>query len=199
MTKFNNAKDALANGEKFFESLVPCKRNHESRIRRIEVKNRWVSGRCVECEKESLERYKNKDDYAQRRQKTVKKWKPKQAEYSKEWKARKDIERPFYNLLSSIKSRATSRGIPFDLDEEYLASIIPPDAICPITLRKMVRGKKGTNKANWMSVDRIVPALGYTKGNVAIISHAANAMKQDCSDPAVFRRLADWIDHKNKY
>jgi hypothetical protein len=45
-----------------------------------------------------------------------------------------------------------------------------------------------------MSLDRIKPELGYVLGNIAIISHLANTIKQNCTDPEVFRRLADYVE-----
>jgi hypothetical protein len=47
------------------------------------------------------------------------------------------------------------------------------------------------------SIDRAVPELGYTQGNVSIISYKANTIKNNCTNPAVFRRLADWIEKNN--
>ena len=46
------------------------------------------------------------------------------------------------------------------------------------------------------SIDRIIPSLGYVPGNVAVISLAANRIKSDCTDPAVFRRVADWLEEQ---
>lgn len=47
---------------------------------------------------------------------------------------------------------------------------------------------------NSPTLDKLNPTLGYVKGNVAIISHLANSMKQNVTDPAAFRRLADWLE-----
>ena len=46
------------------------------------------------------------------------------------------------------------------------------------------------------SLDRQIPKLGYVQGNVAVISHKANSLKNDCTDPSVFRRLADWMESR---
>jgi len=39
-------------------------------------------------------------------------------------------------------------------------------------------------------------SLGYVPGNIAVISHFANTMKQNCTDSEVFRRLADYLNQK---
>jgi hypothetical protein len=47
-----------------------------------------------------------------------------------------------------------------------------------------------------MTLDRIIPDLGYIRGNIAVISHRANTMKQTCTNPVVFMKLADYIEGK---
>lgn len=44
-----------------------------------------------------------------------------------------------------------------------------------------------------MSLDRIVPSLGYVPGNVAVISHRANRIKSDATADEL-RAVADWLD-----
>jgi hypothetical protein len=45
-----------------------------------------------------------------------------------------------------------------------------------------------------MSLDRIDPVLGYVQGNIAVISHLANTLKNNCTDPQVFRRIAEYLE-----
>ena len=52
----------------------------------------------------------------------------------------------------------------------------------------------GRNNPDNPSLDRVVPELGYVRGNVRVISYWANRLKCDCSDAAVFRRLADYTE-----
>jgi len=54
------------------------------------------------------------------------------------------------------------------------------------------KGRGGANEFS-PTLDRKIPANGYLQGNVAIISFLANRMKRDCTDSAVFERLADWL------
>ena len=77
---------------------------------------------------------------------------------------------------SHARKRAERDNLPFDIDTDYIYSIIPHDAICPILKVPMVYNTRYT-----MSIDKIVPELGYVKGNVQIISIRANQMKTDAT------------------
>lgn len=80
-------------------------------------------------------------------------------------------------LLKSAKHRANKTNLEFNIEESDL--IIPE--YCPILNLKMVRELgKGKLPCN-PSIDRIDSSKGYVKGNVWIISHLANRMKQDAT------------------
>lgn len=81
------------------------------------------------------------------------------------------------------KKRARDSGIPFDIE---VSDIVIP-AVCPILGKPLVR-----HTPYAASVDRIVPALGYVKRNIQIISKKANAMKLDASFEELIS-FANWI------
>lgn len=93
-----------------------------------------------------------------------------------------------HNLRSS---QCKSKGIPYDLDEEYLKSIWTNE--CPITGKPFVLHDKGHPDSP--SLDRIIPELGYTKGNVVYISWRMNRIKYDATCEEIVR-LADWMKLK---
>lgn len=72
--------------------------------------------------------------------------------------------------VGRCKHSALKAGVPFDLKPE---DIIIPD-VCPIM---KVPFEPNTRYA--ATVDRIIPELGYVKGNIWIISKIANQMKSD--------------------
>ena len=81
-------------------------------------------------------------------------------------------------ILARIKSRAKRNGLPFNLTVE---DIVIPD-VCPvlgIPIQKQ-HGHSGYFDDS-PSVDRIIPELGYTKGNVRVISNRANLLKNNAS------------------
>lgn len=79
-------------------------------------------------------------------------------------------------ILCGIKSRAKRRGIPFDLSHEDI--VIPTH--CPVLGIPLMIGD-GTAGDNSPSVDRIIPNLGYVKGNIRIVSHRANTIRSNAS------------------
>jgi hypothetical protein len=91
------------------------------------------------------------------------------------------------HALKSIKARAVFAGIPFDLDMEDIAS--PP--VCPVLGLKLSR-ETGRKTNSSPSVDRIIPSLGYVKGNVQVLSELANRMKADAT-PEQLLLFADWV------
>ncbi len=93
---------------------------------------------------------------------------------------RLSIER---RLFESVRQRAKSNNIPFNIEE---SDIIIPE-FCPVfntPFDKSVYYRP--------SVDRIVPELGYIKGNIAVISYRANWLKNN-STPEELEALLKWV------
>lgn len=82
---------------------------------------------------------------------------------------------PRRTLLRSAKARAKRDKLKFDIDIDDI--IIP--ASCPYLGIPLFSGKKGN--PNSPSLDKIIPKLGYTKGNVIVVSRRANVLKLDAS------------------
>ena len=90
-------------------------------------------------------------------------------------------------LLRSAKRRAQERGLDFNLT---LDDIIIPDK-CPvfgITLEKKDDGRQSCSP----SLDRINNELGYVRGNVMVISWAANSLKSNASLDQL-KRLVSYV------
>jgi hypothetical protein len=109
-------------------------------------------------------------------------------EYSKKWYAENSDEikaaskryreenkrKPRYikmRLLNSAKWRASKNNVPFNLSLDDFE--IPSQ--CPVYNVPFDSGIYA------VTLDRIIPVLGYVKGNVQVISHRANTPKRDAS------------------
>jgi hypothetical protein len=83
-----------------------------------------------------------------------------------------------YSMFHQAKQRAIKKSIPFDIDQQYIKSILTES--CPILGIPLKKGI-GSFSDNSPSLDRINPNLGYVKGNVKVISDRANRIKRDAS------------------
>lgn len=97
--------------------------------------------------------------------------------------------------LASIKCRSKDRGYACDLDFEYLMSLVPEDRGCPVFPWVEMRFSPGGRGDDWetASVDRIVPALGYVKGNVRWICTRANRIRNNATALEMAALLLDQV------
>jgi len=90
------------------------------------------------------------------------------------WNSKNKVSR----LLWAAKQRAKVNNLPFNITEEDV--IIPTH--CPYLNIELCSGSpRGSARNNVASLDKIIPELGYVKGNVEVISHQANTMKNDAN------------------
>lgn len=82
------------------------------------------------------------------------------------------ITHPEKYILGRSRQNAKKLNLDFNID---VNDIVIPER-CPILNEPLVVGTRYAP-----SVDRIIPKLGYVKGNVWVISLKANAMKSDAS------------------
>ena len=79
-------------------------------------------------------------------------------------------------MLNNAKKRGKDLGVPFDLT---LDDIVIPD-VCPVLGLWLAPGR-GKPTGNSPSLDRIVPEKGYVVGNVIVVSHRANLLKNSAT------------------
>ena len=102
---------------------------------------------------------------------------------------------PWLTCYYSAKDRATKLGLEFSITQQNLRDLWPVDGRCPVLGIELRCGDRKTHDGS-PSLDRIRPSEGYTLNNVAIVSMLANRIKQNVTDPEVFRRIAGWLDGK---
>ena len=105
------------------------------------------------------------------------------------------IRQKLQRTLGNTKSVCEKQGVPFDITVEDLA---PYPLTCPVLrtpINWMVTGSSGNDSP---SIDRLVPDLGYIKGNVRLISHRANRMKGDASVHDL-ERILEYLKNGTKH
>jgi hypothetical protein len=90
-----------------------------------------------------------------------------------------------------MKENSLKKGIPFsaspdDLFDKFTNKL--PE-FCPIFQHIRLDYGAGNDRRCWASVDKIVPELGYTSGNIWVVSMAANVWKNNGSNPAERERI----------
>lgn len=173
---------ALAAGHTFFFTGKPCRRGH------IAPRYAASSTLCVECVKLNS---------AKRRAKTIQELKeryradPDKYRKMERERAMRDPKRYWVkNTISKAAARAEKTGVAFDLDVEYILGILTEE--CPIFGTPFVFVGNKHVCAESASLDRLVPAKGYVKGNVVVISHLANTIKQNVTAREV-AKVAQWM------
>jgi hypothetical protein len=98
-------------------------------------------------------------------------------------------------FLSSAKERSVKQNVSFDLTLDYLESITTDE--CPVFKTPFVWGQSNGKHPYRPSLDKVIPELGYVKGNVVFISLKANTIKQDITEKELYA-VADWLHDKRK-
>ena len=97
------------------------------------------------------------------------------------------LNNPERFMWERAKRRAAKSGIPFDIEIE---DVFIPER-CPV-FGTPFRYGEGATLPESPSLDRIIPRLGYVKGNVAVISHRANAIKNNATSEEL-QTVARWV------
>lgn len=107
----------------------------------------------------------------------------------KQWKIN-NIER---YLVQSARNRAKKYSLPFDITHE---DVVVPE-FCPYLGIKLVPFSEWSSP----SLDKIIPELGYVKGNIQVISTKANTMKNNATQDELVRFaesvLKMWYDNQS--
>jgi hypothetical protein len=177
--EFNDSSFAKPNGE-YFKLCSLCRAHaRQQNDRRKEAKSAQA--------KEYYQQYKN--DISKKNKEYREKNKEKLRIYDsslerkafhKQWIHKKRQEDPCRFIYYSAKQRSKASGIIFDITKQDVVDIYPSDGKCPIFGMLLVTNV-GKTKDDSPSLDRIVPEKGYVKGNIVVISHKANRIKNNAT------------------
>jgi hypothetical protein len=108
--------------------------------------------------------------------------------YYKHYVQKKMTAQPWSTLLVGAKQRAKNKKLAFNLTPEWAASRWT--GYCEITGLPFSEPSKRVGHKNRNmspSIDRIIPAGGYTQNNCRIILWAVNCFKRDSSDAEMLK------------
>lgn len=101
---------------------------------------------------------------------------PVMREYSRVYMLAFRRANPSKAMVNAARHRAKVNGLPFNIT----ASDVPVPEFCPV-LGVPLSVADGACSDNSPSIDRIIPALGYVKGNCIVVSRRANRIKNDAT------------------
>lgn len=109
------------------------------------------------------------------------------------------ITRIIKERFLGARDRAKKKRIDFNITEEYILELLyKQDNRCAITGDELTfilgNGRTPTN----LSIDRIDPNLGYTKGNVQLVCMAVNQFKNDLSSKEFLNLCRKVVEHNDK-
>jgi len=102
-------------------------------------------------------------------------WYARNAEHVSQRAREKLRANPSKALFQRTRKRAAKLGLPFDLTPE---DVVVPD-VCPVLGIPFNIGDRKFGSSP--SIDRVVPSLGYVRGNIVVCSQRANRIKNDAT------------------
>jgi len=104
-------------------------------------------------------------------------------------------------LLRMAQNRARKKGLPEDLDINYLMGLWrDQDGVCALSGRKFELGsakKKRQVHPDAPSLDRIIPEKGYTKGNIRFLTYHCNVCVNEYGDETLIELMKDVFNRRS--
>ena len=119
-----------------------------------------------------------------------------------EWRRR--AERPkrsplYYEIgrkLANAKYRSKERGLPFDLDHEYLLGLYEKqEGRCALSGRELKLDAMSRAEPDSLSLDRVDNEGGYVRGNVRLVTWAVNLALQDWGTDRFVEMCRNVVEH----
>ncbi len=135
-----------------------------------------LTGHCIICGNESLRKSRaGKNEHLNKQARG----------YYRKARVRRRKERKDYperEMVIKSRGRAKKKKVPHDIKAGDI--IIPKK--CPIC-GAILRTHAGRIGKNNKSLDRIIPKLGYVKGNIIVICRRCNMIKNDATPDEILR------------
>ena len=126
--------------------------------------------------------------------------KKRRREYDRKWRASCDLDqcrkRKISDMYFQAKRRAANKDLPFNITRQDIADVWPKDDYCPaLRIPLKIKGGNKISTDNSPNLDRVIPILGYVKGNIAVVSKLANSIMSSAR-PSEVIKVGKWFDEK---
>jgi hypothetical protein len=196
-TKDKNKKDGLDNYCKECKPKVQANYYKNNPEKQSEYSHNTYINHTEEIKERTKDYYNNNKEKVMI---TNKQWQENNQEKVKEIKRNWKFNDLLRYSLTNCLSRAKKNNIPYDSKEDLYnhLKLTYNQMKCECCGKELVSGiGKGIKHAsnNSPSIDRIIPELGYTVGNVAVICFRCNEVKHNATIEE-HRKIADWMESK---
>ena len=191
----------------------------EQKKRKREYDRKWWASRTEEQKKRKREYDRKRRASMTLTEEQRKRNREYAREYARKWRAsmteeqrnrKREYERKRYasfdleqhrnkkivGMYSLAKKRAANKDLPFNITQQDIVDVWPKDDYCP-ALRIPLKIKSGNKIStdNSPNLDRVIPSLGYVKGNIAVVSKLANNIMSSAR-PSEVIKVGKWFDEK---
>lgn len=123
-------------------------------------------------------------------------------EYYQEYRKRKrrEIDYILSSAVTQAKLRASNKNLPFNIDADYVKQLAKDQEYkCSISGR-LFDGEPSEYRVNpnTASLDRIIPELGYVKGNVRLVTWQVNCAVSEYGFEKFSELCRDVTEFNNK-
>lgn len=111
-----------------------------------------------------------------------------------------DVKRFLSDRYNRLKIRAAKNNIVCTVSkEEFILQYHKQNGLCFLTDAKMIC-EVGTNlHRDSLSIDKLIPELGYIKSNIVFITHRINTCKNDLSLDEIKQWMPEWFYRIENY
>ena len=148
---------------------------------------------------------KNKEAIRETRRKYYKEHEEEEREKGRIYRDKRKRTIPYRarKMRHTAKYNSKEKNIIFNINEKDIEELWPEDNKCPALGVDFILGVKGGSDHS-PSLDRIVPKLGYVKGNLQIISFLANKIMNNATPEQViqvgeyFKRVTEELGNEKQ-
>lgn len=163
-------------------------------------------GKCFSCKKKILKScfeeriYFNKNNEKDEwRDGTCKKCRYKKRQSERQNRIAKDINYYLNLKFMFCKSRSKRNKVPFTIDLKYFINQYnKQNGLCFYSDKKMINSTSLNKCAETISIDKIIPTLGYVHNNIVFCCNRINFIKNNCSINEIKDWMPDWYIRINQ-
>jgi len=104
-----------------------------------------------------------------------------------------DINKFLSNTFNRLKIRAKNNNIPFSITKkDYIAQYNIQNGQCFFSDEKLLCQVGNSLSRNSLSIDKLIPHIGYVPGNIVFATHRINTCKCDLSMEEMAKWMPEW-------